>query len=575
MVLWTWVGLSAVAPALWSQPAEPRVTEIEIRGLKHVPEHTVRDVMQTKVGEIYSQETFERDLETIADLGFFQENGVSALFPEEQEGGGIKLVIEVVENPVIRGVKFSGNELFPDEELAEQLQFLRKGTVLNWLNVERDFENIDNYYQKHDYLGVARYGDPLIDEEGILQINISEIRVHEVRFKGLGKTKPIVLKREMQTQPGSYFSRRRVSEDLRTIYNLDFFEHVEAENPYPAPDKLDEVDVVIQVKEKQTGHFGAGAGYSSRYGLVGFADVGETNFKGMGRQVRTHLEFGGRQSYELSLVEPWLDRRHTSLALDVYDTLEERDSFFPSATGTFSRSRYYDQQRRGFRLTFGRPLDLNTRVHFGLKSETTKTTRPLSGQAVPSLPPFPFQGLGSDSTRSLTLSFDNDTRDVFIDASTGARYSFNLEFAGGPFGGDNRFTKWGFDVRHYRPMGKKAVLAHRLQVGLSGGQLPFSQVYFVGGADTLRGYEEDRFFGNRMFLFNLEYRYRFQENMQGVLFYDAGRAWRETESMSIPGDLVGAFGFGIRVKTPLGPLRLDYGFGREGGRMTFGFAQQF
>jgi len=111
--------------------------------------------------------------------------------------------------------------------------------------------------------------------------------------------------------------------------------------------------------------------------------------------------------------------------------------------------------------------------------------------------------------------------------------------------------------------------------GFSSGEPPFSQSFFVGGSETLRGYEEDRFFGDRMFLFNLELRRAFKNNIQAVAFFDAGRAWFKGEDLDFFNDLASAIGVGVRVNTPVGPIRLDIGFGPDGNKTHFSFGQPF
>lgn len=583
------------------EPEGPRVGQIEIKGLKHIPEHNIRDVIKTREGQVFSNDTLLEDVNAILNLGYFippemDPEGVQAV-PEELPDGSFKVTFEVKENPLIQKVQFEGNHLFTGEELQTALKFLQPGQVWNWNNIEADLENLDNYYQERGYVAFALPGDPFIDEAGVVHFKIDEWKIHQIHFRFVDaqnkptkpKTKEKVLRREMESKPGSYFSNRKLSEDMRRIFNLNLFEDIRRKEVVAGPDP-NTVDVTIEVQEKErTSTVAAGAGYSSRYGLVGFADVSMSNLQGMARQATARVEFGGRRSYDLSLFEPWLDRRRSSLNISVYDTSAlGLDTYYPGAAGSFQRSRDYDQRRQGFLIGLTRPLDWNTRLGLELKSEAVQTKRGVGSQALPSLPPFPFQELGSDSTRSLSLSLARDTRDVIFDPSGGARLSLGVEFAGRWFGGDNDFTKYNLEARKYWPIGSalvktereerkvpRQVLAARIKYGGSSGRLPFSQVYFVGGSETLRGYEDDRWFGNRMFLMNLEYRYRFQPALQGVVFFDLGRAWREGEPLNFPDSLASAFGFGIRVKTPLGPLRLDYGIGSEGGQTSFGFAQQF
>src|SRR5262249_51063897 len=126
------------------------------------------------------------------------------------------------------------------------------------------------------------------------------------------------------------------------------------------------------------------------------------------------------------------------------------------------------------------------------------------------------------------------------------------------------------------------VLAARVMGGISSGELPFFEQFFLGGADTIRGYVEDRFWGDKMLLFSTELRMPLSSNLIGVIFADYGDAWSPQSGLDIQGfsqsrGFNGQYGvgLGIRVTTPLGPIRLDYGFGREGGRTHFSIGHSF
>ena len=171
---------------------------------------------------------------------------------------------------------------------------------------------------------------------------------------------------------------------------------------------------------------------------------------------------------------------------------------------------------------------------------------------------------------------------------------------------NNTFAKYSVDLRRYLSKGgprkdfneKRKRIALRLMGGATSGQMPFSEQYFVGGAETLRGYQEDRFWGKYMLLASGEYRMPLGPSLTGVAFVDCGDAWgapiqyRQTvgvDQQGNPGlvDVINGFaqhsnfspnlgyGVGIRVNTPLGPLRLDYGFGSEGSRAHFSIGNVF
>jgi outer membrane protein insertion porin family len=156
--------------------------------------------------------------------------------------------------------------------------------------------------------------------------------------------------------------------------------------------------------------------------------------------------------------------------------------------------------------------------------------------------------------------------------------------------GSHTFGKVSLEERQFfslsgprkKPTDSKTVVAVRFLMGSSVGTLPFFEQYFVGGAETLRGYREDRFWGKNMFLTSVELRHPLARSLTGVLFTDVGDAWGGNfENVNISGFQQSGFlprvgvGLGIRVKTPLGPIRLDEGFGSEGAQTHFSIGNVF
>jgi outer membrane protein insertion porin family len=132
------------------------------------------------------------------------------------------------------------------------------------------------------------------------------------------------------------------------------------------------------------------------------------------------------------------------------------------------------------------------------------------------------------------------------------------------------------------------VVATRLMLGVSSGRLPFFEQFFLGGADSMRGYLEDRFWGSRMLLFSSELRVPLASSIAGVAFLDVGDAWNSLSEFQFSDPALQTrfeqhkgfnprtgLGIGLRVVTPIGPLRLDYAFGREGSRTHFSIGHSF
>jgi outer membrane protein insertion porin family len=195
----------------------------------------------------------------------------------------------------------------------------------------------------------------------------------------------------------------------------------------------------------------------------------------------------------------------------------------------------------------------------------------------------------------------HNTRDFDLDPGAGAYDGLSVEYGtvnGNTFAGttfaqipfDGPFNKASVDIRRYfskggrklTPQDKRVTLAFRLRAGISSGKLPFFEQFFIGGAESLRGYQEDRFWGDNMLMASAELRKPIAQSISGVLFADYGDAWAGNpsffitqlpQSQTFQGNL--GVGVGIRVNTPIGHLRLDYGVGSEGGRTHFSMGQAF
>ena len=160
----------------------------------------------------------------------------------------------------------------------------------------------------------------------------------------------------------------------------------------------------------------------------------------------------------------------------------------------------------------------------------------------------------------------NPTKGIYWQAST--------ETAGGLLGGSYTFSKFRGEFSTYREVRPNHILALRLSGGLSKGELPPHEQYRLGGSETLRGYDYGEFLGDNIMFANAEYRFRIYKSIQGAVFVDTGSTWLKDESLNVSSLSTGA-GLGVRVETPIGMLRIDYGFGKEGGQAYLNFGQMF
>lgn len=587
---WGWLILVLLSVSLASAQTR-RVESITVRGLRNVSETAVLAVMRLKSGEEFNEALVETDRRAIESMGLFAEVRPRV----EPTETGVRIQFEVVENPLIREVRFVGNTLFTTEQLIEQLQN-KPGFVFNYTLRRSDTGAIEDAYRQQGYLALVEEYRPPDYENGVLQVVITELKVGDIKVEGNTKTRDYVIRRELRTQPGELFYVPRWFRDLNRLQNTGFFDQVEWERDFREGGKM---DLTIRVKERPTGRLNVGFAIDSRRRLVGLAEVYETNFQGRGQTVGLNFQStGGRRgnSIEVLFSEPYLDRRRTSMSLSLYDKLVYRfTSNFFGGTLDPNLEQQYDERRRGFSVSFGRPFGEFFSASIGLRAEDVNTNR----VATTTGGGFIRQ---DGSSLSFTLRGVYNTRDFDLDPAVGQYAVLTLEpgqtnirsveqqflDSGVVRLGLSNFLRVSFDYRYYySPQGmrntlddKRQVFAFRLYYGTLTGNVPFFEQFFIGGAETLRGYSEDRFWGKQAALLSFEFRQPIEKGFTGVVFLDIGHAWggypsvnQFTQGRSFRPEV--GWGFGVRVRTPFGPLRIDYGIGREGGRTHFSIGQVF
>ena len=463
------------------------------------------------------------------------------------------------------------------------------GKILNIRQVNTRVQRLEADYNQQGYI-LARVTDLKMRPDGILEIHVNEGIIEGFKVKGNVKTKDKVILREIRMKKGDPFNAKIARRSMQRIYNLGYFEDVNMKlNPGREPNA---VEMEVTVVEGNTGTFGIGAGYSDADGFIGMISLGDKNFRGTGDSINLRWEFGGNEhnnrNYELSYTKPWIDQKETSATFTVYDMTNEYADYNRDA----DEIARYDKQRRGQEITLSRKTDnefisnyitLKNRndtykgVASGYESDTqyyessydSKTTGDEGKTAADR------QNENFGVTRSITLSRVFDSRDNIYDPHEGKRNSYSVEQSG--LGGDFTFTKFAVDYRYYYRQHGENVIAMELGAGYANGDMPLSQRFSMGGADTLRGYKDDQFRGNSMLRGTVEYRIPIVKKVQGVLFVDSGYAWdkRYDEKNFDLGLIKVGYGIGMRISSPLGPIKLDYGRGSNGGRFHFSFGGQF
>jgi outer membrane protein insertion porin family len=591
-----------VGVAYAQQPA-PIIKNITVIGNKNINSVAIIASSGLKIGDPLSQAALDQARLNLIHTGNFgshhPDNPDDAVKVQaDVTGSNADVNITVDENDMVQGINLTGTGPIPATTIKALLK-TKEGEVLNINTLRSDVNAIQQAYDAKGYQAIV--SDGLGITNGILDIPIVVGKITKIKINGLKKTHSFVVTREMKLKVGSYYNVFQLRKDLTAIYNTGLFENVEPAFSYPAPGS---VELTLNIQEKRTGSLSLGLGYSSLQQLVFFANVGESNFMGRGQTVNLNASTGGianQSSFELGFTEPWLDKKHTSLSVDAFDKAVYRFGTQISSinTGTpTSISNSYYETHKGGEVTLSRPIGDTLRAYVGVRYDDV---------TVPNLQLNPNDAaiLQNGPLATVTLRLAHDTRDYIEEPAAGGYQTVEVNLghadikpvttttgstASGVTGSMD-YTKVSTDLRMYispqgrrlKPTDSRQVFAFRLLMGTSSGRLPFSEQFFVGGAESLRGYQEDRYWGNNMFLSSVEFRQPFARSLTGVLFTDLGDAWGGSyENVSFSGFTQHAgfspslgIGFGLRVVTPIGPIRIDEGFGHEGARTHFSIGHVF
>lgn len=546
------------------------VVSVDVVGNEKIAKDDILKVLTVKAGDKFNVKNIEQDRDSIYNTGYFYDNYPSyEVVPE-----GVKITYHVMENPVLSSVEILGNQVYSTDKIENMLT-VKKGEILNIRQLNTDLANIEASYRQDGYI-LAKLRDISIDESGNLTLIFNEGILEGYVVKGNDKTKDYVITREMRIKPGEVFDAKKARRSMQRVYNLGFFDDVSVKI-LPGQQDPNNIIMELTVVEKRTGSFGIGAGYSSEDGLLGMVSIGDTNFRGTGDSIKAMYEFGGDDGddsgYSISYTKPWLDEKETTGTFRIYNRKFEYDDY--NNNGDLIET--YDKKNQGYELNFGRPTDEYTMNYLGFKINNTDYRGHEDG---PYNRSKNIEWLDNNfgETRSIIASQIRDTRDNIFYPTEGTRTSLSLEYAG--LGGDFDYTKLTGSVQRYYKVGHAQVIALRGSAGYANEDLPEAALFEVGGQNSVRGYRDGQFSGNKMLMGTMEYRFPLMNKVQGALFTDIGDAWGGKSWgpwSSIEDDLTlhASAGIGLQMQTPIGALRLDYGWGEDGGRLHFNVGGNF
>jgi outer membrane protein insertion porin family len=550
------------------------VKTISFEGNKAYDGEKLKDLMKTKEKGFFSwftssgdldHEVLDQDVSKIA--AYYHNHGyIQAKVAEPKltyEGEEIFVNIKIDEGPrfQVGKVDIDGDLIQPQSELLEKIK-ITKEKIYNREVIREDVLTLQDIYSDAGYA----YADvsPRIDQDSEkLTADVTylinkgpPVYFEKIIITGNTKTRDKVIRRELKVYEQELFSGKRLRRGIRNLYRLDFFEDIRANTTKGTAD--DKMTLKIDVTEKPTGAFSFGAGYSSMDQVFVVVSIAQRNLFGRAQVLNLRAQLGGTSSrYTLSFTEPWLFDIPLSGGFDVYNAIRDYDT--------------YDKDSIGGTIRFSYPVFDYTRVYLSYnydKSEIEDLTEDASSEI--------REWEGESVGHTLTTILRRDSRDRIFNPTEGSDNSITVKHAGTPFGGDVGYTKYVGDSGWYIPLFWDTVgLLH----GRTGyihddavGRVPTWQRFYLGGMDSVRGYSwreispkdpdtGDEIGGDKMVQFNVELIIPIvrKAGLMGVLFYDTGNAYDNGEDIDLS-DLRKSVGFGVRWYSPLGPMRLEYGY---------------
>lgn len=474
----------------------------------------------------------------------------------------IDLPVQEGEKFQVGAVSVSGDLEFPLERLQEAAG-MKQGDLFRSDDLRRGMQQISDLYADIGYaFSEVEPGTKLDKAARTVAVDFlvrkgDRVRLGRVEVRGNTKTRDRIVRREMRLSEGELYSATALRRSREKIEALGFFDKVNVTtNRRPGTDL---VDVDIEVLEKATGSFTIGAGYSSTDKLVGMASVSQRNLLGLGYQLALSANLGtgaSRKTYSLTFNNP---RVFDSTVYAGFDVFNQTHSYTD-----------YTKDSTGGDVKLGTALGEDWRVRGIYRYENAKV-HDVSDSASSSLK----LAEGKTVTSSFSTILTYDTRDNPWEPHRGAQGDLSAEYAGPFLGGTAAYLKFDLEGAKYFGLWWGHVLTLHAQGGyireLEDGGIPIFTRYSLGGLSSVRGFASgsigpkdengDVLGGNKMAQFNAEYIFPLidEAKLKGVVFFDAGNAWGDGEGYFSTVLRTGA-GVGIRWFSPMGPLRLEYGW---------------
>jgi len=520
-----------------------RVHKIVFHGNNAMNDRSLAKLLTVSPGQKFDPKLIESSLHEVLTrykkLGYMFARISWEATPLEKDRVDIRVTIVEGEIVEMGEIRLSGNKIFSTSELLDKFD-VRKSRFFDESIFQSDMERLLKLYSDGGYPLVKISPSEFHIEDGRLYINIdidegTLTKIRQIQINGLKKTKESVVLRELAVHPNDIFDQRKIDESQRRLNNMGYFQDVSQISFSPAG--ADGVILSSSVVEGRTGQFSGLLGYNPSEGksgerkFSGILEAAETNLFGTGRQITARFKVGLMDSYEFGYEEPWAFDKPVDLGVHLRG-VRQTDALSGQSLREWAAG-------LSGATHIGRSIDGSLDAVYKRFRSSDSKNRLTNGEKY-----------------SLIFAVQRDSRDYSANPSMGRLDHTALEISRGDF----KIVKAWLDLNQYFKTLKQQVLALRFHgARVWGERIPPTEMLYLGGANSLRGYSEDFFRGEGRLFANCEYRLLAGRNSQFFLFLDGGTYYKKREGLS---SLKLGYGLGMRLESLNGLVSVDYGLAK-------------
>ncbi len=520
----------------------------------------------------YSKPKLQGDLENLRSfylnqgyLEFTIDSTQVSITPDKKD---IFLTVNVTEGRkfTVTDVKLAGDLIVPEEELRKLIK-LKKGDIFSREKLTESTKLISDRLGNEGYAFASINPVPEVNRDKnevafTLYVDPGKrVYVRRISIFGNTNTRDEVIRREMRQMESGWYSTDKLTRSKQRVDKLGYFSDVQLETP-GVQGTSDQVDVNVKVTERATGNLTFGVGYSTAEKVIFSGGISQSNIFGTGNALALQLSTGSiNKVYSLSYTNPFYTDDGVSRGFDIYKRDVDASSLAIAS---------YNTSTLGTGVRFGVPVTEYDTVNYGLALEQTEIgiLQDTSQRYIDFVNEFGE----SSNTVLATVGWARDKRDSVIFTTKGSFQKFSAEVGVPP--GDLTFYRTNYQHQWYYPLTKEYTLLLNGQIGYADGYdqkpLPFYKVFYLGGVNSLRGYETatigpkdsngDSLGGSHMMLANVEFLFPFpglqkDRSVRLSWFVDAGMVGEKYDFDEVRYST----GLGFSWFSPVGPLKLSFG----------------